>query len=180
MIHCWYEKGHYNFYERCIGRKKDSISQLSKKSQAKLKKKESYTMRMVMDTDKGEMFIKMYADFKNIEETNDMMDGFGSSTSLIPHLGGDMSFKKDDASADIIGVSYKYKKGKFKRDAFIKDPVKHKMQMDSIKDVESWMGNMKYKLKYTFPKKIVKSSVEDATYSLDERPSNLNEALWSI
>ncbi len=128
---------------------------------------ENYHMRMVMDTEKGEMSINMYTDFKNIEETNDMMDGFGNSTSFMPSMGGDMSFNKDDESADVIGVSYKYKKGKFSRDAFIKDPMKHKAQMDSIKTAESWMSNMKYKLKYTFPNKIVKSSVEDATYSLD-------------
>ena len=29
------------------------------------------------------------------------------------------------------------------------------------------MSGMTYKLKYTFPRKIKKSSVEDATYSLD-------------
>ena len=147
--------------------KKDSISQLSKKERAKLKKMENYNLRMVMDAEAGEMFINMYTDFKNIEETNDMMDGFGNSTSLMPSMGGEMSFKKDDESADIIGVSYIYRQGKFRRDAFIKDPIKHKVQMDSIKNVESWMSNMNYKLKYTFPKKIVKSSVEDATYSMD-------------
>lgn len=31
------------------------------------------------------------------------------------------------------------------------------------------MGGMIYKLKYTFPRKIVKSSVDDARYSMDGR-----------
>lgn len=43
------------------------------------------------------------------------------------------------------------------------------MQVDSLKGSESWLKNMKYTLKYTFPKKIVKSSIDDATYSLDAK-----------
>ena len=129
---------------------------------------ENYFLRMYMDTEDGEMVMKMYTDFKNVEETNDIMDGFGNSTSLMPSLGGaDLNFKKDDESAEIIGVSYEYKKGKFKRDAYIKDKEKHKIQIDSMKNAEAFMSNMKYKIKYTFPKKIKKSSVTDATYSLD-------------
>jgi len=148
--------------------KQDSISQLSKKEQAKLKKMENYFLRMYMDTEDDEMVMKMYTDFKNVEEANDIMDGFGNASSLVPNLGGgDMNFKKDEESSEIMGVSYQYKKGKFIRDAYIKDIEKHKAQIDSMKNAESFMSSMKYKLKYTFPKKIVKSSVEDATYSLD-------------
>lgn len=154
--------------KKVLEEKKDSISQLPKNEQAKLKKMENYFMRMYMDTEDGEMVMKMYTDFKNVEETNDIMDGFGNSTSLLPSLGGsEMNFKKDEESADIIGVSYKYTKGKFSRDAYIKDKAKHKIEVDSMQDAEAFMGGMKYKLKYTFPKKIVKSSVDDATYSLD-------------
>ena len=36
-----------------------------------------------------------------------------------------------------------------------------------MKQAEGFMGTMVYKLKYTFPKKIVKSSIEDARFSLD-------------
>ncbi len=147
--------------------KKDSISQLSKAEQKKLKRMENFHMRMIMDSEKGEMSINMYTDFKKVEETNDMMDGFENSTSLMPDMGGGMKFDKEDESGDIIGVSYEYRKGKFKRDAYIKDKDKYKIQMDSMQEAEAFMNNMKYKLKYTFPKKIVKSSVEDATYSLD-------------
>ncbi len=43
------------------------------------------------------------------------------------------------------------------------------VQIDSLKGSESWLQNMKYTLKYTFPRKIVKSSIDDATYSLDAK-----------
>jgi len=71
------------------------------------------------------------------------------------------------SSEDVMGVNYVYDGRSFKRDAYIKDPERHSQQMDSLKSAEAFMESMKYKLKYTFPKKITKSNIEDARYSLD-------------
>lgn len=149
--------------------KKDSISQLSEKKQMQLKKLENYYIQTSMDTEKGEMIINMYTDFKNIDEANDIFNGLGQTGSLMPGLGDQMSMNDDEKEDDkeIIGVSYSYKNKKFIRDSFIKDVVKHKQEVDSLKKTESFMGAMRYKLKYSFPSKIVKSSIENATYSLD-------------
>ena len=81
-------------------------------------------------------------------------------------MGGTSIESKED-SPETMGVKYQFKGKKFKRDAYIIDKELHKQQVDSMKSAEAFMSSMKYKLKYTFPKKIVKSSIEDATYSLD-------------
>jgi len=148
--------------------KKDSISQLSEEKQMQLKKLENYHIRTLMDTEKGEMIFNMYTDFKSIDEANDIFNGLGQTKSLMPSMGDhDAMNKEDEDEKEIIGVSYSYENKKFIRDAFIKDVEKHKQEVDSLKKTESFMSAMRYKLKYTFPSKIIKSSIENATYSLD-------------
>ena len=148
--------------------KKDSISQLSEKKQMQLKKFENYYIHTLMDTEKGEMIFNMYTDFKSISEADDIFNGLGQTKSLMPNMGDhDAMNKEDEDEKEIIGVSYSYKNKKFIRDAFIKDVEKHQQEVDSLKKTESFMSAMRYKLKYSFPSKIVKSSIENARYSLD-------------
>ncbi len=149
--------------------KKDSISQLPEKQQEKLKKLENFNIHTVMNTESGEMLFNVFTDFKKVDEANELFNGFSETSKLMPRMGNDMKIEKDESSDDIIGVSYSFKKGKFKRDAYIKDKEKHLQQVDSLKGSEAFMGSMMYTLKYTFPKRIVKSSIEDARYSLDGR-----------
>lgn len=147
--------------------KKDSIATLSKAEQKRLKKIENFNFHTSMDPDSGEMYFDVFTDFKKIEEANEMMSAFESSGDFLQGMGSDTQVENDPESGGVMAVAYSYKKGKFKRDAFIKDKAKHQTQMDSLKSAEGFMKSMTYKIKYTFPKKIVKSSVEDATYSLD-------------
>ncbi|MDC8005682.1 hypothetical protein POV27_16610 [Aureisphaera galaxeae] len=147
--------------------KKDSISKLPKKDQERLKKLENYSFRTFMDTETKEMFFDLYTDFKDIKEANDLMNAFESSGDFIPSMGPGTDVNSDPASGGIMAVNFSYKNGKFVRDAFIVDEEKHKMQMDSIKTAEGFMSSMKYKIKYTFPRRIKSISVEDARFSLD-------------
>jgi hypothetical protein len=148
--------------------KKDSISKLSDAKQMQLKKMKKYKLRMIVDSDNSEMKFNIFSDFKDISEVNDLFKGLEQTASLMPGLDedGDEN-KQEEESKDIIGVSYSYKDGMFKRDAFIKDKMMHQQEVDSLKSVESFMGSMNYKLKYTFPRKIKYASVENASYSLD-------------
>ena len=157
------------FIKDILEEKKDSISKLPEAEQQKLRRMENYKMRMKMDSEKNELLFNLAVDFKSIEKANGLLEGFGDSMSLMPSTGEDLKFDSDQASSDAIAVDYSFKRGKFKRDAYIKDKEKHKMQVDSLKGSETWLQNMKYTLKYTFPRKIVKSSIEDATYSLDAK-----------
>ena len=152
-----------------LDEKKDSISKLSKEEQQKLRRLENYEMRMKMDSEKNELLFNLAVNFKSIEKANGLLEGFGDSMSLMPSKGEDLKFDADQGNSDAIGVNYSFKKDTFKRDAYIKDEEKYKMQIDSLRGSESWLQNMKYTLRYTFPKKIVKSSIDDATYSLDAK-----------
>lgn len=147
---------------------KDSISMLSEAKQLQLKKMENYNLHLIMDTEKSEMKFNIYSDFKDIREVNDLFKGLEQTASLMPGLDDDGDEKEqEEDSKDIIGVSYSYADGMFKRDAFIKDKEMHQQEVDSLKSVESFMSSMKYKLKYTFPRKIKYASVGNASYSLD-------------
>lgn len=150
-----------------LAEKKDSISQLPKEEQASLKRMENYNIHMIMDSETKEMLFNIYTDFTNIEEANDLMMGLDKTSSLMPGVNNASSVEGEESTDNVMGVAYSYKKGKFSRDAFIKDKVRHQQQVDSMKNTESFMSSMVYKLKYTFPRKIVKSSIEDATFSLD-------------
>jgi len=75
------------------------------------------------------------------------MKGFEQTEGLLP--GNESSGEKSDDSPEpeLLGVSYSFKRGVFKRDAFIRDEEQHKVQMDSMKQAESFMSSMKYRLK---------------------------------
>lgn len=148
--------------------KKDSIAKLPPEKQAQLKKMENYKLKLFSDPDTGTMIVDVFTDFKNIAEANDLMEGFAMSDQYVP--GNEMASgdsPKNKEEADFIGVTYAFKNGTFLRDAFIKDEQAHQQQLDSLKQAESFMSSMKYKLKYTFPKKIKTTSAEDASFSLD-------------
>ncbi len=152
--------------------KKDSISKLSKAEQKRLKSIENYKIHMVSDPEENKLIVDVFSDFKDVSEANNLMQGFEQTESLLP------GSKSADADGDgpeseLLGVSFTYKKGVFKRDAFIKDEERHKSQLDSLKQAESFMSSMKYKIKYTFPRRIKKASAEDATYSLDGKTIEL-------
>ncbi len=147
--------------------KKDSIATLDKSQQDLLKSLENYKFRSLVNYDTKEMLMDVYTDFKNVSEANSIMDAFQESGTFMQGMGTDVEIEDDPDSGNIIGVEFSFDKGKFVRNAFIKDVAKHKVQMDSIKEAEAFMSGMRYTLVYTFPKRIKSSSVEDAKFSLD-------------
>lgn len=161
-------------FKEIFEEKKDSISQLSAKEQKKLKALENYNIHMVTDPETNKMVVDIFIDFKNVSEANGLMKGFEETDNLIPGMGDDNA--DDESDDNNVAVIYSFKKGVFKRDAYIIDPEKHKTQVDSMASVESFMNGMTYKLKYTFPRKIKNSSVEDATYSLDGKTIELQRS----
>ncbi len=152
-------------FKYILEEEKDSIAQLSIREQIRLKELENYNIHLLTDPEINQMVIDIFTDFKDVSEANDLMKAFDETDEFIPGMKMD---EDDDSSNETnVGVNYSFKRGVFKRDSYILDPEKYQVQMDSIKEVESFMSGMTYKLKYTFPKKIKNSSVEDATYSLD-------------
>ena len=160
----------YNFKD-LMEAKKDSIAQLPKEEQMRLKSMENYKLHLVTDPETNTMVVDVFTDFKNVAEANELMKGFEQSQDIMP--GSNSSESNKESEPEVIGVSYSFSKGKFKRDAFIKDKVAHQKQIDSLKNAEAFMSGISYKLKYTFPKKIKKTSAEDATFSLDGKTLEL-------
>ncbi|MCH9660831.1 MAG: hypothetical protein K0U54_07955, partial [Bacteroidetes bacterium] len=148
--------------------KKDSIATLPAAEQARLKKLENFNFRTLMDPDTGEMYFDVFATFKKVTEANELMSAFETSGDFMQGLeGSGTDVSTDKTSGGAVAVSFSYEGNTFVRDAYITDKEKHRIQMDSLKGAEAFMSSMKYKMKYVFPKKIVKSSVEDARFSLD-------------
>lgn len=153
--------------------KKDSISQLSANEQQKLRKLENYNIHMKMNSETSEMVYDISTKFKDISEANDILNGLEQASNLMPNTDANTQETKKEDSPEIIGVNYSYKKGVFKRDAYIKDKVLHQQQVDSMQQAEAFMGGSNYKLNYTFPKKIKKASNPEATFSDDKKTVSL-------
>ena len=153
-------------FKTFLEEKKDSIAKLPKEEQEKLMKLKDYKLRTFMDPETSEFFIDVFVDFSSIEEANNLMSSINQASSLIPSTpgGGEVS---SDPSSDVIGIRYEYSNNTFTRDSYIKDEAMYQKQKDSLQSAEMFMSSMNYKLKYTFPKKIKSSSIEDASYSLD-------------
>lgn len=157
--------------------KKDSISKLSVTEQQKLKKLENFNFHIKMDSETSEMVYDISTNFKNISEANDILNGLEQASNLMPNPDANTEIKKEEDSPELIGVKYSFKKGIFKRDAYIKDEKMHQQQVDSMKQAEAFMGGSNYTLNYTFPKKIKKTSNPEATFSEDKKTVKI-EALF--
>ncbi len=160
--------------------KKDSIAKLPAKEQERLKKMENYKVHMDIDPESKKMLMEVFVDFKNVEEANDLFKGLDQVEGVMP--GSSSSDASDDdpmeVKEDILGVRFSYNDGVFKRDAYIIDETEHQKQIDSMKQAAAFMSEMKYKVKYTFPKKIKKSSAEDAMFSLDGKTVTLERSFF--
>ncbi len=155
--------------------KKDSISKLSKTEQDKLKKLENFNIHMKMDTESSEMVYDISTNFKDISEANDILNGLEQASNVMPSPDSNTEIKKEEDSPEVVGVNYTFKKGVFKRDAYIKDKKLHQQQVDSMKQAEAFMSGSNYTLKYTFPKKIKKTSNSEATFSADGKTVTLQQ-----
>ncbi|MCW8981691.1 MAG: hypothetical protein OQJ83_09925 [Altibacter sp.] len=153
-------------FKEVLAEKKDSIARLPVAQQTQLKKMENFMMKLFIDPDTNDMFINIFTDFKNVNEANELMNGLGESSGFMPGIKPSSEEKQTD-SEDFMGVSYSFAKNTFVRDAFIKDKVKHQNQLDSLKSSEMFLSGTMYTLRYTFPKKIKRSSIENAKYSAD-------------
>jgi len=159
--------------------KKDSIAKLTKAEQKKLKAMENYKIRIMADPDEEKMLMDVFTDFKDVAEANELMRGYQQAEGFIPGAdssGSEENGEEDEPEPEIMAVAYEFKNNVFKRDAYIIDEVAHKRQVDSMKQAEAFMSSMKYKIKYTFPRRIKKTSVEDATFSLDGKTMELERS----
>ncbi|WP_127137536.1 hypothetical protein [Flagellimonas oceanensis] len=145
--------------------KKDSIAQLPKEEQEKLKKLEPFNMRMVMDPEQKVMKFDLFSEFKNVSEVNDAFGAFQDASSIgnnsNPQQG---QMKPAEQPTEVI---YSFNKNKFTRTAKIVDQELFEQQLDSLQGAEMFLSGSTYTLKYHFPKKIKSTTAEEATFSQD-------------
>ncbi|MEL6810348.1 MAG: hypothetical protein AAFP76_03315 [Bacteroidota bacterium] len=154
-------------FKDILEEKKDSIATLPPAEQRRLKAMENYKMQMISDPENGEMLVSVFVDFKNVAEANDLMAGLGQADGVMPKPDGSSAGGNTKKEPDFLGVKYSYADGIFKRDGFIKDKQAQQQQLDSMQSMMAFMGEMKYRLKYTFPRRIKSASVQDAMLSMD-------------
>ena len=155
------------YMKQFLEEKKDSISQLSQDEREKLRKMENFNFHIKMNSETAEMVYEVSTKFTHIREANDILNGLEQAGNLMPSPDSSSQTKEDGNSPEVIGVNYSFADGVFNRDAYIKDKTLHKKQVDSLKQTEAFMGGSNYTLKYTFPKKIKRTSNSDATFSGD-------------
>ena len=158
--------------------KKDSISQLPQAEQDRLAKIANFSVHTMMDPETNELMFDVFTNFDDVAEANELLAAFQESDQFMP--GNDDSKGADDGSSDpsydLIGVEYSFKNNRFVRDALIKDPEQHAVQMDSLVSVEAFLSSMSYTLSYTFPSKIKSASAQDAKLSMDGKTIELERS----
>ena len=159
-------------FKDVIRENKDSIKKLSIEKQKSLKKLENFSMRIKMNTESHKMNLDMFTNFKNVKDLSNMMNSFQEGFNLASKTNKKLPGSKQSKvlkkqSKPSTKVSYSYSKRKFKRTTEILDPEKLKKEADSLGEAKSMFATSKYKLIYTFPKRIKNASIEDAFYSAD-------------
>lgn len=155
-------------FKDLLEEKKDSIAQLSLEEQAKLKKLEPFSIRMVVDEEQGMMNFDMFSDFKNVEEVNDAFNAFQDASLMNPPPGGDKQQPSPmGTNNQTTQVKYNFTGNSFKRTIEIVDEELFKKGLDSMQSAEMFLSGSTYTFKYHFPRKVKATNVENATFSLD-------------
>lgn len=164
-------------FKDMLAKYKDSIATLPEEERMALKGMEHFTMRMVMDTEEGELDFNMYSDFKSVNELNDIFGLFQKASEMAMEnnkkLGGGKSssaLKDRSGPSPNSKVTYFYNKKMFKKSTEIENYEAFRKEIDSsMAMVKGMFASSKYTLKYHFPKPIKSSSVEDAMFSSDRK-----------
>jgi len=170
----------FTFKEMFAG-KQDSIAKLSPEEQAKIKKMERFSVRTIIDEEKGIMNYSMFTDFNSISELQDVMSPVESMKSISPtgQKSGGMGMAPD-ALEDNSSTSFFYDGKTFKKTVAKiekKKEVTEEVEEGSEDDVANKMkesldmfyDQSNFKVVYQFPKAVKKISIENALYSEDRK-----------
>lgn len=148
-----------------LAAKKDSIATLSKDQQELYKSLENLEIGLRMDKEKKEFAFSMGIDFQSVSELQDMMQYFKKVQQM----------KKADSpmagmgNSDFSEVSYTYDGKRFSKKVSITNKEEFRKATDSLAPMMALFGSSTYTIKYTFPKKVKKVSLTEATYSDDRK-----------
>ncbi|MET1259093.1 hypothetical protein ABV409_07115 [Flagellimonas sp. DF-77] len=146
--------------------KKDSIAQLSEEEQAKLKKLEPFSMRMVVDQAKGVMKFNLFSEFDKVADVNDAFNAFQDASSFGPGPKSDNGPSMSNQQP-ATQVSYSFEGNTFTRNTKVIDRSLFEQGLDSLQGAEMFLSGSTYTFKYHFPRRVKKVNVEGATFSMD-------------
>ncbi|WP_396633472.1 hypothetical protein [Maribacter sp. R86514] len=152
-------------FKDLLREKKDSIAQLSPEEQAKLKKLEPFSLRMIVDPEGRVMNFNMFTDFKKVSEVNDAFNAFQNASSIGPVAGG--KTMPGGATEETTTVNYSFKKNTFKRETVILNQELFEQSIDSLASAEMFLSGSTYTFKYHFPRRVKSTNIEEATFSMD-------------
>lgn len=155
-------------FKRLLEDKKDSIATLSMEEQAKLKKLEPFSMRVVMNPEAQEMRFELLAEFDDITKMDDAFNAFQNASSLNPASGlgsgQEMPMLSESPSTK---VNYSFTGNIFSRTTKIIDQELFQKSTDSLAGAEMFLSGSTYTFKYHFPRRVKSVNVEGATFSMD-------------
>lgn len=163
--------------------KQDSIAKLPLAEQKKIKKMEKFSMRMIMDEEKGIMNYTMFTDFASVKELQDVMSPVETMKNVSPtgKQAGGMGMASS-ALEDNSSTSFFYDGKLFKK--IVAKKTKEKVENENIDSVEAdevelgskmkeslemFYTQSSFKVVYEFPKPVKKASIENALYSEDRK-----------
>lgn len=179
-------------FKEMFASKHDSISKLPLEEQEKIKRMEKFSVRMVMNEEKGIMNYSMFTDFKSVQELQDVMSPVKSMQSLSPGgKQGGMAMAPtgidDDSSTQFFydGKTFKKivsKKEKKKEEAVAEETTDEEVSEEELaesmkKSMEMFYDQSNFKIVYEFPKPVKKVSIENALYSEDRKTITIEYSL---
>lgn len=158
-------------FKELFDAERDSISKLSKDEQVKLKKLEMFNLHMVMNAADKKMNFDLFADFKNVNELQDMFATMNTAGDLDksknPTSNAGSNPMASLGSEGVSKTNYTYKNNVFKRSVKILDKAKMDSINDNMGQAKMMFSASNYTLNYHFPKKIKSVSLKNATISED-------------
>ncbi|MEQ3661535.1 MAG: hypothetical protein ABNG98_04995 [Flavobacterium sp.] len=177
-------------FKEIYAEKKDSISRLPLEEQARLKKMERYSGRLIMNEDQKKMEIQFFAEFKNPRELQDLVSPINGLSQMNPSA----SQMASEAPKNDGITSYSFDGRKFKKIVTLKPSDNIKEEFETIKKAVNEEAEIEeensdgftneltgelsdsfkmlysessYEMTVSFPKKIKKVSISNSTISPD-------------
>lgn len=142
---------------------RDSISQLSPGEQARLKRLEPFSLRMVMQPAEKQMMFDLFRDFDRLGEVRDVFNAFQDASAFGPSATGNAGVSPDQATE----VSYSFAGNRFERNVKVVDSALFQQGLDSLQGAEMFLSGSTYTLKYHFPRRVKSTNLEGASFSVD-------------
>jgi hypothetical protein len=168
-------------FKEMFASKQDSIAKLSPEEQAKIKNMERFSVRTIIDEEKGIMNYSMFTEFNSISELQDVMSPVESMKSISPtgQNSGGMGMApdalEDNSSTSFFydGKTFKKTVAKVEKKKEVTEEVEEGSEDDlgakMIESLNMFYDQSNFKIVYQFPKAVKKVSIENALYSEDRK-----------